>query len=455
MGRRRVFVVWLLVFLGALQTVKAGPSPAEQAKLDALDAAIDGYILYTKDSKVYKMQIGVWTPVELGDGNYARWSPDGQRIAVLYNSNLYVMDADGTNPVSILSGLIWNINPIEFSTTTDEVFFTQSNYGLRAAEIKTPPPALRDVALYHKYFGEPAVSLSGTRAVARVAHDLYAIDINVGDRKYAAGCSPGVSPCGAYVMNNTGEHDTLQIRDWDGSNMFEVDATTAQPDGEWDNHHWSNHPDYIAVQGEADIVGEIYIMQVSANDCTRVTWVGGCVCPDLFVESVLTISGTITEEGGSNPVANRIIRATNGPQVIETQTDDNGDYMIVGALSGDYTISMPGATLSNGTNPVTVSGADVTGADFDAQLEDADATADGLDDPWEYKFFGDITSTDGTGDADGDGKSDLQEYLDGTNPTIANASSGGGCGPIGGEVALALVALLAVARVLRRRRDAS
>ncbi|MBN1809906.1 MAG: carboxypeptidase regulatory-like domain-containing protein [Planctomycetes bacterium] len=452
----RFFVVVVALVLAA--RLAAGADAGEQAKLDALDAAIDGTILYTQGGRVYTAVIGTWTPVDLGDGNYARWSPDGQKIAVLHNGNLYVMDADGGNRTLILSGLIWNINPIDYHANGTEILFTQNNYGLRAVDIATH--SLRDVATFHKYFGEPAVCLSGERMVARQDHWLYAITPGVGDREYTSGaCSPGISPCGAYVMNNTGTHTTLEIRDWDGSNKFTLDATTCQPDGEWDNQHWSNHPDYIAVQGEVLVTGEVYIMHVSANDCTRVTWVGNTRYPDLYVENVLTITGTVTDSGSSDPVANRIVRAANGPQVVETQTNENGEYMIVGILAGDYTISMPGAVLAptgTGTQPVTVSGADVTGADFEAALEDNDAVPDGIDDAWEYKFFGDITTTDGTGDADSDNIDDMQEYIDGTNPTIPESTGGGGgggCGPVGGA-GIGLVLMIAVGRLFVRRRGA-
>jgi hypothetical protein len=46
----------------------------------------------------------------------------------------------------------------------------------------------------------------------------------------------------------------------------------------------------------------------------------------------------------------------------------------------------------------------------------ADSDADGMDDAWEMKYFGTL-ARDGTGDFDGDGVSDLLEFLTGTDPT--------------------------------------
>lgn len=54
--------------------------------------------------------------------------------------------------------------------------------------------------------------------------------------------------------------------------------------------------------------------------------------------------------------------------------------------------------------------------------EVADTDEDGLPDYWEIKYFGDLTTTDGTGDQDGDGLSDFDEYLAATNPMASGSS---------------------------------
>ncbi len=433
----------------------AGPSAGEQTKLDALAAKISGTILYTKGGKVYTMAIGDWTPVEIGDGTYARWSPDASRVAVYYGGNICVMDDDGGNLQTLIGIGGASIIPIDFHTNDEEIVFTAWNYPLQA--IKITDQSIRGVATYRDYFGEPSVSADASRMAVREGHNVYAIQIGVGDRRFRDwACSPGVSPDGALLMNNTMDHDKLEIRDWDGSNLYEVSSSTCPPDNIWDNHHWSNHPDYIAVQGDGG--GEIYILQVSTPEGTRVTWLGNCSYADLYVENVLSISGTITDTGASAFAANRVVVATDGTDTITTQTNDDGKYMIIGVLAGDYTISAPGYVLTpTGLpgNPVTVSGADVTGADFDAAPQDSDT--DLLDDPWEFKYFGDLTSTDGSGDADGDGQTDKEEHDAGTNPTLApgGTSSNGDdkCGA--GAAWIGLAALLAAARILSHRHRSS
>ncbi|PID42747.1 MAG: hypothetical protein CSB48_09250 [Proteobacteria bacterium] len=54
---------------------------------------------------------------------------------------------------------------------------------------------------------------------------------------------------------------------------------------------------------------------------------------------------------------------------------------------------------------------------------DNDSDGDGMEDAWELEHFGNLTR-DGTGDFDNDGISDLLEYLNGSNPLVAEAAPG-------------------------------
>lgn len=52
-----------------------------------------------------------------------------------------------------------------------------------------------------------------------------------------------------------------------------------------------------------------------------------------------------------------------------------------------------------------------------------DTDGDGMDDAWEMEHFGTL-DRDGTGDFSGNGRTDLQEFLEGTDPTVANIIPG-------------------------------
>lgn len=55
-----------------------------------------------------------------------------------------------------------------------------------------------------------------------------------------------------------------------------------------------------------------------------------------------------------------------------------------------------------------------------------DSDEDGLPDAWEIEMFGSITASDGTGDYDSDGLTDMEEYLTGTDPDDADSGLRGG-----------------------------
>jgi len=55
----------------------------------------------------------------------------------------------------------------------------------------------------------------------------------------------------------------------------------------------------------------------------------------------------------------------------------------------------------------------------DHVLMGADTDGDGIADAFEYQNWGNLTTANGTSDADQDGVSDKEEYLDGTSPLIA------------------------------------
>jgi Tol biopolymer transport system component len=285
-GRRRPSV-WLAAGLGlcgiAAAALALPPEGEERQALDQLAAEIQGAIVYCGDGQVKKVVIGEWKPIDLGTGSYARWSPDGKKIAVWHRGQIAVMNADGSGRKQLASDAVKEEDgsPIEFHTNGKEIIYVREDDGFWAVNIAGG--ATRKLELPGTYTGEPCISADGTRMAARRDNDLYAIDlVKKSHRQYARGCSPGVSPDGQRLMNNTGGHRQVVIRSWDGAEQSRVDTRTCRPDRQWDDHHWSNHNDYITGQGEGR-AEEVYVVKVSENRATRVTWEGEMNCSDLYV----------------------------------------------------------------------------------------------------------------------------------------------------------------------------
>lgn len=263
----------------------------EQSPLEQLASEISGAVVYSRHRYIYKLVIGDWEPIEFGEGEYARWSPDGKRIAVYDRRRIFVMNADGSSR-TLVTEEGWSRHgcPIEFHTNGREIIFIRRNRrGLWAVDIFNRK--MRVLADFHDYAGEPGISADGTRIACRVGSSAYAIDlVKKTDFRYVnalRACSSGISPDGKWLMNSRMGNIAMDIRSWDGKEIKVLRASICQPDEEWDNHHWSNHNDYICTQGGKR--GDSYVTKVSAKSCTRVTWVGSTVYPDLYVADTTTI----------------------------------------------------------------------------------------------------------------------------------------------------------------------
>jgi hypothetical protein len=94
-----------------------------------------------------------------------------------------------------------------------------------------------------------------------------------------------------------------------------------------------------------------------------------------------------------------------------------------GTASGDGASSQPVLGADGRTVVFQSSADDLVEGDFNGtrdvfvlRIRGGDSDHDGMDDDWEVAYFGDL-SRDGSGDFDGDGHTDLQEFLAGTDPT--------------------------------------
>lgn len=103
-----------------------------------------------------------------------------------------------------------------------------------------------------------------------------------------------------------------------------------------------------------------------------------------------------------------------------TTVDSNGEFIFEHLTNGSYTIrpSLTGCAFSPTSMIVAVLNMDVTNISFD--MYDTDS----MNDEWEITYFGSI-KRNGSGDYDGDGLTDLQEYQNQTNPTLKDTDGDG------------------------------
>ena len=132
-------------------------------------------------------------------------------------------------------------------------------------------------------------------------------------------------------------------------------------------------------------------------------------------------------------IPNKITYERNQVGFIVEASDPNGQALIltvtplpIGAVfidngNGSATFNWTPVDGQAGTYTLTFNASDGAFSTYQAmtiQVNPAwDTDGDGMDDAWELQNFGHL-DRDGTGDFDGDGIPDLQEFLDNTNPTV-------------------------------------
>ncbi len=286
-------LVWAGWFWLVARVALAGAAPP---------SAVEGAVVYSHEGRIHLMEIGGREPLDLGPGRYARFSPDGKTIAGLDGRTVFVMGARGDKRVELVSDAADRGGAaIEFHSNGREVIFLRKKQGLFAVNIAER--TVRKLPAPGEYTGEPVISADGTRMAVGWGEDLYAVDLIKGThRKYGKGCSPGVSPDGKWLMRNVGGHHRMRIETWEGDRGFEIDAASCVPERRWDNHHWSNHPNYIAAQGDAD-QHFVYLFDVAANRGTQVVF-ERADSPDVFIRRAPTaplLSSLVTESPSAPP----------------------------------------------------------------------------------------------------------------------------------------------------------
>jgi hypothetical protein len=355
----------------------------EQEAYYTLAQDLHGKVAFTRQgTRIKVITLGDTISQDFGPGKYVRWSPDGTKLAVSYNNNVYVMEAVKNAQQTLLVSGIDNIPncPIEFHTNGHEILYVKSRM-IYAVDINTknsrllalpPYPALPtpQMKITPDCDGEIGISADGNRMVYRgyeqvvngvsivmphkvdftLNYDslylLYYNDPNNLRTVEPNGCSTNISPDGSMVMNNTRAHPSTNniahksIMIWNfeatGDLIKEIIIPTDIPDPLWDNQHWSNHSDWIASKGEGGVV-ESYLTNWRSGTTYRVTWEGSTDYPDLWVDTTNTSTSVETHNSHSSTSVRTGIQLTNvnGVPLLRLSLEGRHDihvYTILGQL---------------------------------------------------------------------------------------------------------------------------
>jgi hypothetical protein len=126
----------------------------------------------------------------------------------------------------------------------------------------------------------------------------------------------------------------------------------------------------------------------------------------------LAIQATASDSDGT--VAQ--VQFYQGATLLGADTTSPYSFAWNGVSAGSYSLTAVatdngGATTTSGAVNITVS-----------DPPPGDSDADGLSDSWEIQYFGDLSQT-AADDPDGDGRTNLQEYQGGTDPTVPDPTN--------------------------------
>lgn len=253
---------------------------------------ISGKVVYVKDNQVRVHQLGDSAYVELGRGDFARWSPNGNQVAVKDGSTIYVVNADGTNRINLANNAEEDKNcPLEFHTNGNEVLYIVDDKVIAVDIILQEQRLLMD---FVDCTGEIGMSAEQNRLVCRDGHILRAIDLDTRTHieYHDDNCSAGISPDGQYITyNDNGKPHHLNVfvnrlnRTNTSSKLYRTISHSVMP-GETmgDNHHWSNHPDWITCEGDKKRKGVPFMINVKTQEGFVMVEVEDTVYPDLWVD---------------------------------------------------------------------------------------------------------------------------------------------------------------------------
>ncbi len=178
------------------------------------------------------------------------------------------------------------------------------------------------------------------------------------------------------------------------------------------------------------------------------------------------LSGSVTDDFGAPVYGAAVALTPSGGDTWSTVTDRDGTWTMGGLPAGDWQLTVsygpycaedpgyvavawPGEVDATQAEALALATGEQRGG-LDLELP-RDDEHDRMGDRWEAEVGLDTSRDDSAEDPDGDGLTNLEEYLLGSDPLAADGATGG-CGGCGGGSGAALLLVLQLPALVRRRR---
>jgi hypothetical protein len=190
------------------------------------------------------------------------------------------------------------------------------------------------------------------------------------------------------------------------------------------------HPQALDTEA-ATVVAGVYVFRLTADDGALSSW--DQVTVTVLEEPTITLMSPDGGEVWYVGTTRRVVWTTVSLDDVEIVLDDGSARMklaesvdVTDPRWGCFPVTVP--DLPSTDCLVLMDGYEVSAPTQSASTFEiravTDSDSDGMDDAWETVHFGDL-SRDGTGDADSDGLTDLEEFTNGAGPAAGDSDSDG------------------------------
>lgn len=272
--------VFIAILVGSCRPATSEPSePPPSGKFGSMNELPALRLLFEGPDGIYLYDSKDRKPVLIGrGGKWPRFNHNGSALTFVTADSLHTMNVKDSGPT--LMTKVGDPKAAAYDASGQGLLFTDKGKILRIEKPGEPPVLCFDK---HRTYELDATSDGVVSATVKTMGG-YKVMIFRNDFKQVvdcgSGCTSALRPDGKLVTVLTRGHDSVDFHDTETgkkAGMFKA------PDGvKFDNHAWSNHPDWITSEQEHG-EGGILVHHIPSGQ----TWhlvKGDFHRPDLFVE---------------------------------------------------------------------------------------------------------------------------------------------------------------------------